>query len=305
MLAIIIPYYKLSFFSATLDSIASQSDKRFNVYIGDDASPEGCTAILEEYKGKFNFKYHYFETNLGGTSLTQQWERCIALSNNEEWLMVLGDDDVLDNNVVEEFYKLIEKNAFDISLIRFNHRVIDEYGELKSMDFQCKPYENTQDFLNKLLSMRETITASEFIFSREVYIKNNGFVDFPLAWFSDYATWLLFSKSNGIYQIQNASVYWRLSKINISSKSKDIFEIELKIRSLFLFMSFLQSFFNVEKQKQISFAQEHLSGLLSDVTFYNALGVLKKNLFKYKFKYAELIILRYCLKKVQRKIFKK
>ncbi len=305
MLAIIIPFYKLTFFEATLQSLAHQIDKRFKVYIGDDASPEDCSALLQKFEGQFNFKYHRFETNLGGTSLTQQWERCIALSNNEEWLMVLGDDDVLDNNVVEEFYKLIEKNTFDISLIRFNHRVIDEYGELKSMDFQCKKYENTQDFLDKLLSMRETITASEFIFSREVYIKNNGFVDFPLAWFSDYATWLLFSKSNGIYQIQNASVYWRLSKMNISSKSQDILEIELKIRSLFLFMSFLQSFFNVEKQKQISFAQEHLSGLLSDVTFYNALGVLKKNLFKYKFKYAELIILRYCIKKVKRKIFKK
>lgn len=305
MLAIIIPYYKLSFFSATLDSLANQSDKRFNVYIGDDASRESCKALLEDYNEKFNFKYHRFETNLGGTSLTQQWERCIALSNNEEWLMVLGDDDVLDNNVVEEFYKLIEKNAFDISLIRFNHRIIDEYGELKSIDFQCKPYENTQDFLNKLLSMRETITASEFIFSREVYIKNNGFVDFPLAWFSDYATWLLFSKSNGIYQIQNASVYWRLSKMNISSKSQDILEIELKIRSLFLFMSFLQSFFNVEKQQQLAFAQEHLNGLLNNVTFYNALRVLKKSLFQFKFKYTELIILRYCLKKVQRKILKK
>lgn len=40
MLAIVIPYYKLTFFEETLQSLANQSDKRFKVYIGDDASPE-------------------------------------------------------------------------------------------------------------------------------------------------------------------------------------------------------------------------------------------------------------------------
>ena len=40
MLAIIIPYFKLLFFEETLQSLAIQTDKRFKVYIGDDASPE-------------------------------------------------------------------------------------------------------------------------------------------------------------------------------------------------------------------------------------------------------------------------
>ena len=40
MLAIVIPYYKLTFFEATLQSLADQTDKRFMVYIGDDASLE-------------------------------------------------------------------------------------------------------------------------------------------------------------------------------------------------------------------------------------------------------------------------
>jgi hypothetical protein len=40
MLAIIIPYYKLCFFEENLQSLAAQTDKRFKVYIGDDASPE-------------------------------------------------------------------------------------------------------------------------------------------------------------------------------------------------------------------------------------------------------------------------
>jgi hypothetical protein len=39
---------------------------------------------------------------LGGTSLTKQWERSIALIN-EEGGYDFGDDDVLGSNVVETF----------------------------------------------------------------------------------------------------------------------------------------------------------------------------------------------------------
>ena len=91
MLAIVIPYYKLTFFEATLQSLADQTDKRFMVYIGDDASLESPDDLLEKYQQKFDFEYYRFEENLGGTSLVKQWERCIAMTKDEEWVMILGD----------------------------------------------------------------------------------------------------------------------------------------------------------------------------------------------------------------------
>ena len=109
MLAIIIPYYKLVFFEETLQSLADQTDERFKVYIGDDASPENPTEIVKQYRGKFDFVYHRFETNLGSISLPQQWERCIALTADEEWIMILGDDDYLGENVVEQFYAHLQE----------------------------------------------------------------------------------------------------------------------------------------------------------------------------------------------------
>ena len=117
MLAIIIPYYKLTYFEATLKSLANQNDKRFKVYIGDDASPEDCTTLLQKFEGQFDFIYHRFETNLGGISLTQQWERCIALSGDEEWLMILGDDDVLEANVVASFYEDLNEIKGDLKYL--------------------------------------------------------------------------------------------------------------------------------------------------------------------------------------------
>lgn len=50
MLAIIIPYYKLAFFEENLQSLSNQTDQRFKVYIGDDASPETPANFQENPK---------------------------------------------------------------------------------------------------------------------------------------------------------------------------------------------------------------------------------------------------------------
>ena len=126
--------------------------------------------------------------------------------------MILGDDDVLEYNLVTEFCNFLEPNKVEVNLIRFNLRIIDEKGNLQSDYFNYEDHESIEKLLYRIFLMKETITASEFIFSRRIYDFNNGFVDFPLAWFSDYATWLLFSKASGIFNLTNASVYWRLPK---------------------------------------------------------------------------------------------
>ena len=38
-LAIIIPGFKINFLETLFQSLVKQTDKRFNVYVGDDASP--------------------------------------------------------------------------------------------------------------------------------------------------------------------------------------------------------------------------------------------------------------------------
>ena len=85
-LAIIIPAYKAAFLPAALDSIAAQTCKDFTVYVGDDCSPEPIGSIVEKYRDKMDIVYKRFDTNLGGTDLVAQWERCIAMSQNEPYI---------------------------------------------------------------------------------------------------------------------------------------------------------------------------------------------------------------------------
>ena len=231
MLAIIIPYYKLTFFEATLDSLAVQTNQNFKVYVGDDASPESPTDLLSKYQGKLNFLYHRFETNLGGISLTQQWERCIALAGNEEWIMILGDDDVLGENVVEAFYYDIEGITRVSNVIRFASMKIDGDGISISKIYSHPRNEKSIDFIFR--DSRSSL--SEYVFNKK-QILNIGFKDFPLAWFSDVLAVLEFSDFKEVITINEAVVYIRITDLSISGNQNNL---KSKAKATFYFYHYL------------------------------------------------------------------
>lgn len=235
MLAIVIPYYKLTFFEATLQSLACQIDSRFKVYIGDDASPEDCSPLLEKFEGQFDFIYHRFESNLGGTSLTRHWERCIALSGEEEWLMILGDDDLLGETVVEEFYEHYDSFKGKTNVVRFASKILFEVSGKSSHIFTHPIWERATDsYYRKIQSMSRS-SLSEHIFSRKSFNKY-GFYEYPLAWNSDDRAWLDFSDKKPIYTINRSIVYVRVSDLNISGRNDNLLTKNL---SEILFLEFL------------------------------------------------------------------
>ncbi len=252
MLAIVIPYYKLPFFADTLQSLADQTDKRFKVYVGDDASPENPANLLEKYKGKFDFVYHRFETNLGGISLTQQWERCIALSGREEWIMILGDDDYLGENVVQEFYKQLPEFQLKAKVVRFASQLVYEIDHSKSKIHTHPVWERATDAFYRKFRRVTMSSLSEYVFSKKAY-KRHGFYNYPLAWNSDDRAWLDFSQDNPIYSINEAIVYPRMSAVNITGKTDNL---ELKNQSTadfyyFLIQKKLKEFTKYERVKLI------------------------------------------------------
>lgn len=244
MLAIIIPYFKLDFFVVTLQSLASQTDKRFKVYIGDDASPSSPTDLLDKYSGKFDFIYHRFETNLGGTSLTQQWERCIALTADEEWLMILGDDDYLGTNVVEQFYVHLPQFQSRANVVRYASQLVHEPEKTKTKIYTNPVWESATDAFYRKFRRITMSSLSEYIFSKKAYEKY-GFYNYPLAWNSDDRAWLDFSQDQPIYSINEALVYPRMSSLNITGKSDNW---QLKNESSAAFYHFLI----LDKLKQYS-----------------------------------------------------
>lgn len=232
MLAIIIPYYNFLFFEETLKSLSNQTDKRFNVYIGNDASPNNPEELLNQYKSNLEFNYYCFKSNLGQQSLVQQWDRCIGLTKSEEWLMLLGDDDILGANVVEEFYNAIETiTKANISVVRYASVAINAESDQISGIYKHPQMELATDAYFKNFKNESRSSLSEYIFKREAY-ETYRFKDYPLGWYADDMAWLEFSDFGTIFTINSVVVSIRTSVHSTTGKSDNYLE---KYRSAYFF----------------------------------------------------------------------
>lgn len=271
-LAIIIPAYKDEYLEETLFSLSNQTDKRFRVYIGDDCSPYNLKNIVSKFSDSLNILYHRFEQNLGGTSLTKQWERCVELSS-EEWIWLFSDDDIIQEDAVEVFYQSLGDDSL---FYKFNTRVIDEQGEIE-LNFSkfdkmnhLKGVVSTQQFIkNRLACNGFRSYAVEYIFHRSLY-KKNKFVELPLAWGADDATWFLYSISNKeTITVLDSVVFWRFSGINISSDVTSVRVVSNKIEASISYVRWM-------KEKTKSYGLEVKDSLLLDWLCMQLVGLNAK-----------------------------
>ncbi|WP_167597904.1 glycosyltransferase [Leeuwenhoekiella sp. ZYFB001] len=278
-LAIVIPYYKLKFFRHTLESLASQSNKSFTVYIGNDGSPENPDCIISEYQSRISINYTDFKNNVGSTSLVNHWRRCISMVNDEKYLMILGDDDILDPDCIQEFYKvvdLIEKQ--NIKVLRYATRVIDVLGKPIGKEHYCVQYESSLEFFIKKLSGKARSSLSEYIFLLEQAKLSR--LELPLAWYADDLLYLKASDFGTIYTINESKVNVRASSLNISGNK--LLNRKKNIASNVFFHHLLTRFEDwfIERDKNLLLTKLEKS-VINDKTnlklFFNLIHVYFKN----------------------------
>jgi glycosyltransferase involved in cell wall biosynthesis len=231
MLAIVIPYYKINYFEETLKSLSNQTDKRFKVYIGDDNSCDNPLEIIKKYSSNLNIKYEKFNNNLGSISLVKQWNRCLGLLGNETWVMILGDDDVVSNNMVEGFYANYEKIKNRTAVVRFATYKIDDASNIYSKLYTHPEIENSIN----IITHKKRSSLSEYVFRRDK-IDVIKFKDFPLAWYSDLLSVLEFSDFGPIFSINSAHLKIRISENSISGKNDNLVQKE---EAKFLFYKYI------------------------------------------------------------------
>lgn len=232
-LAIVIPAYKIDFFKDTLESLKEQTCKDFTVYVGDDCSPNDFYELIDEYKKEINIVYHRFNNNLGAIDLVGQWERCLSLIQNEKWVWLFSDDDILGKNCIELFYNEIRKNQYDI--YHFDVKVIDEKKQIVAIPKSYPEVISSEELYKKKCAAKIESFVVENIFSRSVYKKIGGFKNFDLAWGSDLATWVLMAEEKGMKSISGDNVYWRRSTSNITPNISS----EMVIRKLNIDIQFI------------------------------------------------------------------
>ncbi len=219
-LAIVIPFYKIDFFEQTLKSIANQINKNYTLYIGNDASPDNPIVLINKYFKKAEYKYFDYKENIGGKNLALQWERILG-NVKEEWFQILGDDDVLSENFVDEFYNnLKEVQLYDSNVIKSSQCLIDDEGKIISSFTKFpKTFPRYYNWHRKFV-VGERASLSEHIFKTTAYCKY-GFQDFPIAWGSDDAAVFDFSEYSYIYFMNKTKVFVRITEKSISGSNNN------------------------------------------------------------------------------------
>lgn len=237
-IAIVIPAYKERFLKRTLESIAAQSDQRFKLYIGDDASPYNLKRIIDPFKKQIDIYYYRFNINLGKRDLAKHWNRCIKLTK-EPLIWLFSDDDIMPPNGIARIISSFEKNKTDYIFFRFPLTIIDENDSpIFSNPPLTKQIITGYEFLLSKMTGTITSAACEYVFSRKLFDKSGGFISFPCAWCSDDATWTVFANlSQGIISLKGETVKWRnATEENISNST--IYNSE-KLKAVCLFLTWI------------------------------------------------------------------
>ena len=125
--SIVIPVYKVEkYLPACLDSVLSQSLTDIEVICIDDASPDRCPEILDEYAARDNRirVLHLSENHQQGYGRNRGTEMAKG-----KYVYFLDSDDMITREALEELYNLAERDQLDC--IYFDSQVIYENKELE------------------------------------------------------------------------------------------------------------------------------------------------------------------------------
>lgn len=284
-LAIVIPAYKSDFLREALTSISQQTNKKFKLYIGDDASPYDLEEIIKDFASLIDITYHRFPENLGGIDLVGQWNRCIDLIGDESWCWLFSDDDILDEDCVEQFYIKRRQNP-DSQLFHFNIKTIDEDSKVINEPNKFPGILGVSEFHLKRWRSEISSYVVEYVFSVDHFKANGGFERFNYAWHTDEATWTKLSYPNGVISIDEAYVRWRRSHVNITPNNKDIVIVNGKILADLDFTQWVKTFY-AQKGLQFTFTHQyylikrfthHLSISTKVLSTKDCLALLKRQL---------------------------
>ncbi len=227
----VLPAYKAKFLREAIDSILHQTYVAFELVVVDDASPEDLKSIVCSYDDR-RIRYYRNEQNLGGKDLIAQWNKSITYAKGE-YLILASDDDVYSPLYLEKMDALTEKYP-KVNVFRPRVKRIDYKGDIMHLEGYVPEYMTKLEYLYVWTNQWVGSGIPFFMFKREALLSIGGFVNYPLAWFSDDATVLKLMESGVV--ICNMTLFtFRLSTESISTTQNTRTSLSAKLRATKMF----------------------------------------------------------------------
>lgn len=213
----LIPAYKSQFLKEAIESILAQTYKDFDVLVSDDCSPERLDEIVAQFSDP-RISYIKNKENIGGKNLVLHWNLLLSKTKSK-YCILASDDDVYSPSFLEEIDNLIERYP-ESYIFRARVNQIDEDGNVVVEEGRFNQFVDNLEYICQMFLPSTIRCIGNYVFDREELVKKGGFVDFPLAWWSDVASCIKMAEK-GCINTENILFGFRLSGLNISSnKSK-------------------------------------------------------------------------------------
>lgn len=235
---IAIPVTKPQYFGKTLQSALSQVYNNYEVIILNNASNIQTKTEIKKIVKSFNDnKIRYYENDYQ-IPIVRNWNKCLELSKGE-YFHLLSDDDLIEKEFLEKMDEKIDKYP-DVSIFHCRTKIIDENGQLIRFAPSCPEWESCVDFIWHRFNEYRIHMLSDFIAKTDELKKISGFVDFPLAFGSDDATWFKLAEVNGIVYCQDTLFNYR----NSNSTYSNNYNLENALMSTVMFSKWAIEFIN-------------------------------------------------------------
>lgn len=264
----VLPAFKIKFLYEAVGSILSQDYHNIELIILNDASPDPIKNLIESFDDK-RIKYFENQENIGGKDLVANWNKALSLATGE-FVTLASDDDVYSSNYATEMVKLFEKYP-QSNLAHSRVQIIDSEDRIKLLSQNISEFESCMDFVYHRLIFNRKQMAPDFMFRRSAIQEIGGFVKFPVAWYSDDATWNALAVKGVLYS-QKTFLKFRMSGENISTSDKNVNQ---KIDALLQYKEWLRTFisnynvYSVEDAFLQKYCLDNIDSILnSHVYFY-------------------------------------
>lgn len=260
--SILIPAFKIKFLKECLLSIVNQTDSDFEVIIVDDHSPENIKQIVAEVNDN-RIKYYRNEQNCGAKDVVDNWNICLHYASGD-FVICMGDDDVLDPDCLKVYGQLIEKYP-NLGVYHTRSYIIDEESKPFRATERRSEKENTLDLIWRSINGGCTQFIGDFLYNRKLLLKDGGFYKLPFAWGSDYLSAFIASTHGGIAHTNLPLFKYRKNRLTISSSSN----AGEKIKAQHLLYDWIEKFVQ-------NYSPNNLDEKVSKTMILDNLGVARK-----------------------------
>jgi glycosyltransferase involved in cell wall biosynthesis len=251
--SICIPAYKSKFLKECIDSILNQTVSDFELIILNDCSPEPVREIVGSVEDP-RIRYFENEKNVGSVHLVDNWNKCLTHATGE-FTIIMGDDDLLRGDYLEEFSNLISTFP-DLDIYHCRSLVIDDFGNEVMLTPALPQFEHVYDSIWHRLHQLRSNYISDYVYRTDALRNRGGFFKLPLAWGSDDISSFIASAEKGIANTNAPVFHYRSNRLSITSTGGDQYKMEANLGYTEWLKSFLK---NNPPKKSEEIIYNHLS----------------------------------------------